>query len=139
MNPEIGLVPVPLVLDLWSIGHSALDISEKLGLPNGRHVARIIKHARSIGDSRAVFHMDRTRLLLGKGISPAERKVAPAPEGVPRFPDRAGDLADATRPARNGHERPSGHALAASARTRGASAGTPLGAGARRFGRRSKS
>jgi hypothetical protein len=48
--------PVPLILDLWSLGHSASDIAERVGLPNGKHVTRIIADARSIGDPRAVLH-----------------------------------------------------------------------------------
>jgi hypothetical protein len=48
--------PVPLILDLWSLGHSASQIAEMVGLPNHRQVTRIIRDARSIGDKRAVLH-----------------------------------------------------------------------------------
>lgn len=107
MNPEIGLVPVPLVLDLYSLGHSAKDVAEKLGLPNGRHVARIVAHARSIADPRAVYHVDRTGRLLGKGIAPAERKIGRRQKEFRGF--LIVPVISLTRPAcRNGHQRPSG-------------------------------
>lgn len=59
--------PIPLTLDLWSLGHSGADIAEKLGYPDEKHIARIIEHAREIGDPRAVYHFHRDR-ILGKGI-----------------------------------------------------------------------
>lgn len=68
--------PIPLVMDLWSLGHSAEDIADKIGFPDRRHVQRIIAHARSIGDPRAVFHVEAGR-LLGRGIKAIERRVTP--------------------------------------------------------------
>lgn len=59
--------PVPLVLDLWSLGHSASDIAERLAVPGGRKgVTRIVAHARSIGDPRAVLHCAPNGRLLGR-------------------------------------------------------------------------
>lgn len=65
-------VPIPLILDLWSLGHSANHIADAVGLPNHKHVARIVEHARAIGDVRAVYHAHGTR-ILGKGIRFTER------------------------------------------------------------------
>jgi hypothetical protein len=48
--------PIPLVLDLWSLGHIAADIAEKCGLPNAKHVTRIVDNARRLRDPRAVLH-----------------------------------------------------------------------------------
>lgn len=59
-------VPIPLVLDLWSLGHSAGDIAERLGLPNHRHVSRIVQLARAIGDKRAVLHHAKDGRLIGR-------------------------------------------------------------------------
>ena len=107
MNPEIGLVPVPLVIQLWSLGHSAKAVAEMVGLPNGRHVARIIAHARSIDDPRAVFHVDRRGRLLGKGIPPSERKVKRRQKEFRGF--LIVPVLPLTRPTcANGHTRPPG-------------------------------
>lgn len=65
MKPD-GLVPIPLVLDLWAAGYPATQIAEMVGLPNGKHVNRIVAHARSIGDPRAVLHADATGRLIGR-------------------------------------------------------------------------
>lgn len=64
--------PIPPVLDLWSLGHSATDICAKLGFPNRRHVERIIERARSIRDPRAVYHVAGDR-ILGTGIPKSKR------------------------------------------------------------------
>lgn len=48
--------PIPLILDLWAYGCSASAIASVLGLPNAKTVTRVIDHARSIGDPRAVVH-----------------------------------------------------------------------------------
>lgn len=48
--------PILLVLDLWSLGHSASDCADRLGFPNPKHVARIIANARQIKDKRGVLH-----------------------------------------------------------------------------------
>lgn len=68
-------VNIPLVLDLWSLGHSAHHIAKHCGLPNHKYVARIIDHARELRDPRAVWHMDEHRRLVGK-IPWRERTVA---------------------------------------------------------------
>ena len=57
--------PVPLVLDLWSLGHSAGDISNRIGIPRKR-VTFIVAEARSIGDPRAVLHCGQNGRLLGR-------------------------------------------------------------------------
>lgn len=67
-----GLVPIPLALDLWALGHSQSQIAKMLGLPNRKHVERIIANARKIGDPRAVRHAVGTR-ILGKGIHHTKR------------------------------------------------------------------
>ena len=64
--------PIPITLDLWALGHSAEQIAEALGYPNGKHVTRIVEKARSLGDPRAVYHAQGTR-ILGKGIPFTER------------------------------------------------------------------
>lgn len=64
--------PIPLVLDLWSLGHSAGQIAKMVGLPNRKRVERIVANARKIGDPRAVRHAIGTR-ILGKAIPPAKR------------------------------------------------------------------
>jgi hypothetical protein len=69
-------VPIPLILDLWSLGHSAADIARRCKLPNHRHIERIIAHAREIRDPRAVWHMEETRRLMGKGIPRRDRIAA---------------------------------------------------------------
>lgn len=65
-------VPIPLVLDLWALGHSQKQIAEMVGLPNRKHVERIVANARKIGDPRAVRHAIGTR-ILGKAVPPAQR------------------------------------------------------------------
>jgi hypothetical protein len=58
--------PILATIELWSLGHSASDIAERLGFPNHRHVARIIAHARSIGDPRAALHCGKSGKPLGR-------------------------------------------------------------------------
>lgn len=48
--------PIPLVLDLWSLGHGGADIAARLGFPDFRHVTRIVAQARQIRDKRTVLH-----------------------------------------------------------------------------------
>jgi hypothetical protein len=62
-----GPVPIPLVLDLWSLGHSAGDIAQRLAVPGGhKGVTRIVAHARELGDPRAVLHCGENGRLLGR-------------------------------------------------------------------------
>lgn len=72
--------PIPLVLDLWSLGHSASSIAEKLGFPNFRHIERIVRHARSINDPRATLHASTAGRLIGRpGNGPhPEAEIVPA-------------------------------------------------------------
>lgn len=72
MKPD-GLVPVPLVLDLWALGHSQKQIAEMVGLPNRKHVERIVANARRLGDKRAVRHSTAGR-IMGKAI-PFQKRV----------------------------------------------------------------
>jgi hypothetical protein len=59
--------PVPLILDLWSLGHSAGDIAKRLAIASGhKGVTRIVAQARSIGDKRAVLHCGANGRLLGR-------------------------------------------------------------------------
>lgn len=58
--------PIPLVLDLWSLGHTAAVVAVMAGLPNHKHVTRIVKHARDIGDKRAVLHVAGNGRLIGR-------------------------------------------------------------------------
>lgn len=58
--------PIPLILDLWSLGHTASVVATMAGLPNHKHVTRIVKHARDIGDKRAVLHVDDSGRLIGR-------------------------------------------------------------------------
>jgi hypothetical protein len=58
--------PIPLVLQLWSIGHSASQIAEMVGLPSHKAVTRIIAQAREIGDPRAILHCGANGRLLGR-------------------------------------------------------------------------
>lgn len=58
-------VPIPLVLTLWSLGHIAADIAEKCGLPNAKHVTRIVDNARRLRDPRAVLHCYPTGRVVG--------------------------------------------------------------------------
>jgi hypothetical protein len=85
--------PVPLILDLWSLGHSASDIAARVGLPNGKHVTRIVHDARLIGDPRAVLHMHpRTERLIGRpgrtGIIARRRSKIDGIEVVPAIDTR---------------------------------------------------
>ena len=73
-------VPIPLVLDLWALGHSASDVARKVGLPNHRHVARIVERARSINDPRAVLHAAKNGRLIGR---PGRMAAPPLVEIVP--------------------------------------------------------
>ncbi len=57
--------PVPLVLDLWSLGHTSGQIAAQLGLPDRWHVVRIIEHARDIGDPRAAVHVGKNGKAIG--------------------------------------------------------------------------
>jgi len=72
--------PVPLVLDLWALGHSAGDIVGRLDLPNVKHVERVVRNARSIRDPRAVLHADSNGRLIGRA---AYSSVLAAVEVVP--------------------------------------------------------
>ena len=58
--------PIIPALDLWSLGHSAGQIAEMLGFPNHKHVTRIVEHARSISDKRAVLHKAQNGRLIGR-------------------------------------------------------------------------
>src|SRR5258706_4875011 len=85
--------PVPLILDLWSLGHSASDIAARVGLPNGKHVTRIVHDARLIGDPRAVLHKHpRTERLIGRpgrtGIIARRRSKIDGIEVVPAIDTR---------------------------------------------------
>lgn len=71
--------PVPLVLDLWALGHSARDIGEKLGITRKR-VSKIVEQARDIGDPRAVLHAGKNGNLIGR---PGRMAVPPRGEVVP--------------------------------------------------------
>lgn len=72
--------PIPLTLQLWSLGHSASDVAAKLGFPNHKHVTRIVAHARSIGDKRAVLHVARNGYLIGR---PGRMALPPVAIPVP--------------------------------------------------------
>jgi hypothetical protein len=89
--------PILTVLDLWSLGHSAAEVADMLGFPNGKHVTRIVEKARSIGDKRAVLHVSSTGRMLGRPGRMARppvaiavpsitalRLTAPKPRKVPR-------------------------------------------------------
>lgn len=67
--------PIPLVLDLWALGHSQGQIATMVGLPNRRHVERIVAKARLIRDPRAVRHATGSR-ILGKAIPREKRLLA---------------------------------------------------------------
>jgi hypothetical protein len=75
--------PIPLVLDLWSLGHSASQIAEMLGFPNGRQVTKIVAKARSIGDRRAVLHVAANNRLIGR---PGRMNPPPLANVVPALP-----------------------------------------------------
>lgn len=72
--------PIPLILDLWAYGCSASAIAGVLGLKNAKHVTRVIDHARSIGDPRAVVHAFKDGRSAGRqaraeALKPAFRAV----------------------------------------------------------------
>ena len=58
-------LPVTAILDLWSLGHSARDISDLLDVRH-RRVLLIIEQARDIGDPRAVQHIGHNGRPLGR-------------------------------------------------------------------------
>lgn len=58
--------PIPLALDLWSLGHSGTAIARMLGFPNRRHVERIVAQARALRDKRAVLHVAGNGYLVGR-------------------------------------------------------------------------
>jgi hypothetical protein len=72
--------PIPLTLDLWALGHSAREVADMVGFPNGKHVTRIVQYARSIGDKRAVLHVSSTGRMIGR---PGRMKVPPVALAVP--------------------------------------------------------
>jgi hypothetical protein len=83
--------PVPLVLDLWALGHSASQIAQMVGLPSHKVVSRIVAQARAIGDPRAVFHCGENGRLLGRpgrtGLTASKRgHRAAGKEVVTRLP-----------------------------------------------------
>lgn len=72
--------PIPATLDLWSLGHSAGEVARMLDFPNHKHVARIVEHARSIRDPRAVLHAATNGRLIGR---PGHQPMLAAVEVVP--------------------------------------------------------
>jgi hypothetical protein len=58
-------VPVPAVLDLWCLGHSAGWIGAALDL-HPKKVTKIVAQARRVGDQRAVLHADKNGRLIGR-------------------------------------------------------------------------
>lgn len=60
--------PVPLVLQLWSLGHSGSDIGRRLGVSR-RTISMIIEQARDIGDRRSVVHLGKNGQPLGRARS----------------------------------------------------------------------
>lgn len=90
-----GSLPVPAILQLWSLGHSGGQIASMMGLgPHGtRAVHLVVANARDIGDPRAVDHAGRNGRPLGRpneGVSaeivPAVRKLR-CKHGHPRTPE----------------------------------------------------
>lgn len=67
----IARAPITLVLNLWSLGHSAADIRAKLGLPNDDVVKRIVRHGREIEDPRAVYHVTSGGRIQGEKEQPS--------------------------------------------------------------------
>jgi len=57
--------PVPLILDLWSLGHSASDVARRTGIKRKR-VTVIVAQARAAGDPRAVLHCSATGRPYGR-------------------------------------------------------------------------
>jgi hypothetical protein len=79
-----GTPPVNPLLDLWSLGHCARDIAERLGIEGGhRMVTLVVGEARSIGDKRAVLHKDATGRLIGR---PGRMMPPPLANVVPALP-----------------------------------------------------
>lgn len=58
--------PVPLILELWAYGCAATAIASVLGLKDAKQVTRVIDHARSIGDPRAVIHAFKDGRVAGR-------------------------------------------------------------------------
>lgn len=58
-------LPVVAILDLWSLGHSGLDIAARLGLTSREAVANTVAKARAIGDPRAVIHVTAAHKPIG--------------------------------------------------------------------------
>lgn len=56
--------PVLAILDLWSLGHSAAEISRKLAVRQGQ-VTVVVLRAREIGDPRAAVHVGRQGRPIG--------------------------------------------------------------------------
>ncbi len=77
--------PIPLALQLWSLGHSQADIAAKLGFPNRKPVERIVANARAIGDPRAVYHVVGDR-ILGKALPAKERYIRAGQAAYRGFP-----------------------------------------------------
>lgn len=87
--------PVPAILTLWSLGHSATDIAKRLGT-KARTVSLIVEQARDIGDPRAALHLGKNGKPIGrpnKGVDPADVEMVPAITapvcrwGHPRIPE----------------------------------------------------
>lgn len=90
---------IPVLLDLWSLGHSAGQIAGMLGISRGK-VYRTVEQARDIGDPRATLHVGANGLPIGNGrrgrvvllefpdveLVPAIRKLK-CVRGHPRTPD----------------------------------------------------
>lgn len=76
----MSTAPVPAILTLWSLGHSATDIAKRLGT-KARTVSLIVEQARDIGDPRAVLHLGKNGRPIGRpnqGIDPADVEMVPA-------------------------------------------------------------
>jgi len=65
--------PIPLIMNLWALGHSQGQIATMVGASSRKVIERIIAKARSIGDRRAVRHANGSR-VLGKAI-PREKRL----------------------------------------------------------------
>ena len=76
--------PLPVIpsLDLWSLGHSASQVAEMLGMPR-KKVTEIVMQARSIGDPRAVLHVASNGRLIGR---PGRMQIPPVAIPVPALP-----------------------------------------------------
>lgn len=62
----MNAVPIPAVLDLWSLGHSARQIAEMLGFSSCKRVNQIVDQARDIGDPRATLHVGKNGRPIGR-------------------------------------------------------------------------